>query len=171
MIWFIIGFIVFIIYTIWSVRNGYDSFDYIIAPILFFVGSVLISFLITFGVSNIMSYSTEATATYEKTANIEITALKDNQNINSNFYLMGGYVEEDLYYYYAKETELGYTTEKVKASECYIKHTDEKPYIEKYEGDFAKDWYYIFGFPTYDNRYIIYVPEGTVTSEYNIDLE
>lgn len=37
----------------------------------------------------------------------KIVALKDNQNISGNYYLLSGYVDEDLYYYYATETEFG----------------------------------------------------------------
>ena len=36
-----------------------------------------------------------------------------NQNINGRSYIGGGRVDEDLYYYYAMETEFGYKIEKI----------------------------------------------------------
>ena len=84
---------------------------------------------------------------------------------------MGGYVDEDLYYYYAIETEFGYKIEKIKADNVYIQYTDGETHIEKYEGDFVHKSKYIWGFPMCDDRYIIYCPEGTITHEFNIDLE
>lgn len=84
---------------------------------------------------------------------------------------MGGYVNEDLYYYYAIETEFGYKTEKLKAENVYIKYTDGEPHIERCEGDFVNEKLYFWGFPTCDERYVIYCPEGTVTNEFDVDLE
>jgi hypothetical protein len=101
----------------------------------------------------------------------KIIALKDNQNVSGSFYIMGGYVDEDLYYYYATETEFGYKTEKVKADNAYIKYTDGETHIEKYVGEFANDSANFWGFPMCDNRYIIYCPDGTVTNEFIVDLE
>lgn len=117
------------------------------------------------------SFLHEDSMVIEKTQETPIIALKDNQNISGHFYLMGGYVNEDLYYYYAKETERGYKTEKVKADLCYIVYTEESPRIEQYTATGFKHWWtYIYAFPNYAS-YTIYVPSGTVTTEYAIDLE
>lgn len=84
---------------------------------------------------------------------------------------MGGYVDEDLYYYYATETEFGYKTEKVKANNAYIKYADGETHIERYVGEFANEKNNLWGFPICDDRYIIYCPDGTVTNEFIVDLE
>ena len=81
------------------------------------------------------------------------------------------YVNDDLYYYYATETEFGYKTEKVSADNAYIKYTDGETHIEKYAGEFVNDIPYLFGYPICEDRYIIYCPDGTVTNEFNVDLE
>lgn len=99
-----------------------------------------------------------------------IIALKDSQNIDGQFYLMGGYVKEDLYYYYAKETEFGYKCDKVKASDSFVVYTDGQPKIETYKATSFKHWWmYIYAIPEH-THYSIYVPAGTVTNEYKIDL-
>ena len=108
---------------------------------------------------------------YNKASDTKIIALKDNRNISGSFYIMGGYVDKDLYYYYATETQFGYKTEKAKADNTYIKYTDGATHIERYVGEFANDSLYLWGFPMCDDRYIIYVPDGTVTNEFVVDLE
>lgn len=118
-----------------------------------------------------------SSAVKDESMNIElvesqnIIALKDSQNIDGQFYLMGGYVKDDLYYYYAKETEFGYKCDKVKASDSFVIYTDGQPKIETYEAtSFKRWWMYIYAIPKH-THYSIYVPAGTVTNEYKIDLE
>ena len=46
--------------------------------------------------------------------------------------------------------------------------------VKEHTTDFKKDWYYLFCFPLFsdaDNYIEFYVPENTVTNEYNIDLK
>lgn len=170
MIWVFLGLVGFILISVciftddwndWADKFLYTSLALVCAGLLSFL-CLLISSLVVTEVANIE---------YEKANDIDIIALKDNQNVNGRIYLMGGYVEEDLYYYYAKETEYGYKTDKIKAEDCYIKYTDEQPHIEEYEAKFTSDVAKAFGFPIDRNRYIIYCPENTITNEFKIDLE
>lgn len=170
MVWIIIGgivcmaIIINILFDKWNDLT--DKFFYSFMAILL---SVLITAFVLFLASGTTSSVTEIE--YDIASDTKIIALKDNQNVNGNFYIFGGYVDEDLYYYYAYETEFGYKTEKLKADNAYIKYTDEEPHIERYVGDFANEGAYFWGVPMCDDRYIIYVPEGTVTNEFNVDLE
>lgn len=107
----------------------------------------------------------------EKKSSQEIISLKDNMNIRGSAYLFGGHIDEDLYYFYAKETEQGYITDKVKASRCYINYTNETPRIESYEATGFKTWTtWIYAIPAY-HHYSIYVPDGTIVTDYEINLE
>ena len=100
----------------------------------------------------------------------EIQALKDNNSIEGRFYLGNGHIGEEQYYYYIVNTEKGYKTEKVKSNNAYVVYND-KPYVEKYEAVSFKHWYtYIYAIPA-TSYYVLYVPEGTITNEFNIDLE
>lgn len=171
MFWLIIGFIVFIILTIYFIRsNEYAGWgEKIGSSVLVLITSAMLSVLVWLFASLIISAFAETD--YYVASDTKIIALKDNQNINGSFYIMGGYVDEDLYYYYAAETELGYKTEKVSAENSYIKYTDDAAHIETYRAEFTNDYVNFFAFPMHDNRYIIYCPEGTVTNEFDIDLE
>lgn len=170
MIWLIIGLIAFIVAIIyifcddcWNLFEKFGASFMMLFPISF------LSFMVLLLGSACTSVI--ADVEYEIASDTQIVALKDNQNVGGNFYIMGGYVDEDLYYYYATETEFGYKTEKVESENTYIKYTDGETHIEKYEPKFINKFAYLFGFPMQFSRHIIYCPEGTVTNEFRVDLE
>lgn len=170
MIWIIIGFIVFISLSIKEFCNEWNDLgDKFLFSFINLVGTLGLTFMILLVSSGIVSCIAEVD--YDMESDTKIVALKDNQNVNGSFYIMGGYVDEDLYYYYATETEFGYKTEKVKSENVYIKYTDGETHIEKYEPKFVNEFSYLFGFPMQLSRHIIYCPEGTVTNEFRVDLE
>lgn len=170
MIWFIVGLVVAIVIIVGIFRDSwYDWYDKIFGSIVVLLISFCLSLIVLFIASTITSCFAEID--YKLASDTKIIALKDNQNVNGSFYVMGGYVNENLYYYYVTETELGCKVEKIRACDVYIKYTDDRTHIEKYEGEFANDTMYLWGFPVCDYRYVIYCPEGTVTNEFKVDLE
>lgn len=170
MIWLILGALVCVGVIVYICCNSLNDW---VEKILLSTLTVLVSFLITFIMLIVSSTIVTGCAeiNYNVVSDTKIIALKDNQNISGNFYIMGGYVNENLYYYYATETEFGYKTEKVRADNTYIKYTDGETHIERYIGEFANDSANIWGFPMCNDRYIIYCPDGTVTNEFIVDLE
>ena len=147
-----------------------DWFEKIIysvgVALVWFLGTVLLTII----VSGITCMS-EVEMTYTKADEQPIYAFKDNTMVEGNHFLFSGYVDEELHYFYVVEDELGYHTEKVDADDTYIKYSKDQPRIEIYTADFANKWVYLWAIPIEDDRYIIYCPEGTVTQEFNIDLE
>ena len=171
MIWLIIGIIamIIIIIYIWKENIWVGIGDCImLSSAVLVLGSI--TTLLVCLISS-AAVSGEDAFEFEQVEDTPIIALKDNQNAEGHFYLAGGYVNEELYYYYAIETEFGYKTEKVKADNTYIKYTNKQPHIERYEGDFADDWRDLWGFPMCVDKYIIYCPEGTIDETFLIDLE
>lgn len=172
MVWLIIGVIaaLALVIYVWCEEIWVGVFTCIVESmaVIFAAGAIT---LIVIMASSAIASAGENVIEYNQVSDTHIIALKDNQNINGSFYIMGGYVDEDLYYYYATETEFGYKTEKIKADNAYIKYTDGETHIEKYDGDFVNRRRYFWGFPMCSSRYIIYVPEGTITNEFDIDLE
>jgi hypothetical protein len=170
MIWLILGAIACVGIII---RICCDSCNDWVEKVLFSIFTVVISpvvILLALSISSAI-ISCDADMNYNMVSDTKIIALKDNQNVSGSFYIMGGYVDEDLYYYYATETEFGYKTEKVKANNAYIKYTDGETHIERYVGEFANEKNNLWGFPICDDRYIIYCLDGTVTNEFIVDLE
>jgi hypothetical protein len=170
MIWIIIGLVVFLVVTIKILCDSwYDWQEKLLYPLAALILSSMMTFLVLLIASGIVSDCAEID--YDMVSDTKIVALKDNQNVSGNFYIMGGYVDEDLYYYYATETQFGHKTEKVKADNTYIKYTDGETHIEKYEPKFVNDYVYLFGLPMNLSRYIVYCPENTIANDFRIDLE
>lgn len=106
---------------------------------------------------------------YEETVT-PIVALEDNMTSSGTFFLGTGSAKDSIYYYYMIETKQGYKLQSVAASKAYIKY-DTKPRIVIENGCGFKHWYNnIWAFPTHTN-YTIYIPEGTILNNYNIDLK
>ena len=146
-----------------------DWYEKVLFPFAAFLISMVIALCVFILVSLLVSLC--ADIDYRLESDTKIVALKDSQDVTGSIYIMGGYVDEKLYYYYATETEFGYITEKVDSGDSYIKYTDDEPHIETYKPEFANDWVNWFAMPIVDDRYIIYCPEGTMTTEFEIDLE
>lgn len=170
MIWLIIGLIVAVAIIVCICLDSWNDLGEKIGySIITLLASFLISVLVLFFASMFISCGAEIE--YNKVSDTKIIALKDNQNVNGSFYIMAGYVNKDLYYYYTTETEFGYKTEKIRADNAYIKYTDGETHIERYEGEFANEGTNLWAFPMCSDRYIIYCPDGTVTNEFDVDLE
>lgn len=96
-------------------------------------------------------------------AEYSIIALQDNTFI----YRKSG---EHLTYVYAYEEQNGIRTGEIQADYATILYTKEEPKIVKQSGTFNQWYHWIYAFPT-KNRYLIYVPEGTIQSEFSIDFK
>lgn len=111
--------------------------------------------------------------TVDKVQKYELCAL-DNTSIQGRKYLFSGRIDGELVYRYIINTEKGKHIEESEIDNAYIKEGDYKPMVKEHTTDFKKDWYYLFCFPLFsgaDNYIEFYVPENTVTNEYNIDLK
>lgn len=100
-----------------------------------------------------------------------LVALKDNFNNEGTAFLFSSAVDETLKYHYIYEVPgKGMTTGEVYADDAYIQYREGNPCIQKWKTSHHNkvlDWLFIPGY----NFYIIIVPEGSVTTEYNINLE
>ena len=104
---------------------------------------------------------------------IELIALKDNFQVEGIAFLFSSTIDDELRYTYIYETDMGMTTQTLKANTCYIKYIndDETPYIQKWNVSHPSKFMTKMFFLSYD-RYTIYLPEGSVIEEvYNIDIE
>lgn len=105
-----------------------------------------------------------------KTTTQEIIVLKDGKNQEGDYFLLAGYESKELYYHYAVSTNQGIKVEKIKAENCYIKTLSDgkTPYIEHNEAIGFKNYSdNIFAIPRGEYT-VIYVPEGTITTDFSI---
>lgn len=175
----LIGFIIGITYGIKDL-NEYDGWlTKIFFPMLLGFAGFMIGSIIGF-VSLTLIAMPIGNATFE-TEDVcyttEINALKDNTSIEGRKYLFSGYVKEDLIYRYVISTEYGKQIRELKHdNKTYIKEIKniDKAYLKVYDRKAinVKWWQKLIGyFETKTLRIVFEVPNGTVTQEYNIDLE
>lgn len=108
-----------------------------------------------------------------ETDKIELIALKDNFQIEGSVFLFSSIVNEKLEYTYIYETDMGLTTQSIRADDAYIKYIDENetPYLQAWEVRPRSNFIYYMFCPGYC-KYTIYLPYGSVIENvYEIDLE
>ena len=109
--------------------------------------------------------------TKEEASTKEIYALNDGTNISGYSYLARGYVEEEEIIKYISDGEYGKKIYTADADNSYINEGSENAYVEIRDKQFKHYWFALFACEFYDDVYIFYVPDGSVTNEINIDLE
>lgn len=107
------------------------------------------------------------------TANQTIVNLKDNRDIKGQFFMRRGYIDTEAYYYYYYITDTGsYRENKIRADKCEIVYTNSTPHIEIYQTpDENLLNYWLLYLLESDEYYKIYVPEGSITDDFSIDME
>ena len=117
---------------------------------------------------------------FEKSNKIGVTYISSltlNSNIEGNFFLGSGTIENKNYYIYMSNRKLGYRLSKIEITKyVYIKEDcNEKPYIEfrKYETSKLNPFTSLFVKKHIYNKKgetIIHVPNNTVIKKYNVDI-
>ena len=169
MIWWLVG-IGAVIGLIIAFFEGDDCF------LGTFCGALigLIAALILFVVLSAAVY--DAPGTVNESYSYELVALNDDADtsISGLFFLGTGSVssDEDLEYVFIYETEKGMTVGERKARSVYIQYIAEGEtprlvhYVETYDSGF---WDWLLG--DKDSWDVFYIPEGSITSDFEIDLE
>lgn len=121
----------------------------------------------------VLIYAFSADGESYKSETYEISAIKDNSNVSGRSYLGTGYVNESQYYFYILETEKGKKMNKVHIGDAYLNEGDYTPYVDvydyKYKSKFAQ---WLYGKNKYDDyEFVFFIPEDTVTTEFNVDME
>ena len=99
----------------------------------------------------------------------EIINLTDNNEINGRFhgrYVRGYIGEETMYHYYFKRLDGGIDLQKANAKNTIIYYTDGEPHADWYRKSRTYWW-------NTETQYSckIYIPEGSMTTEFAIDME
>lgn len=154
----IICIITIVLAIIWK-----DFSTIIMGFLLAFFSFSLTLIIGTLIVSNVDTYidKEKPLATYE------ICALQDNFNFYLNYFCSNDYLKYNFLY----NDENGIITKSVCAEDAYIHFSDEKPKVIKYAiyptNPILKTLFLSGGEIAYD----IYIPEGSIATEYNIDLK
>lgn len=108
-----------------------------------------------------------------KTSETPIAALKDNSLTAGVAFLGTGHVEEEQYYFYMENTQNGQRMEKIRTDFAYVMEAETndarlETYGYKFTSKFA---IFMFGKKSPDKDYTFVVPKGTVTTDFDVDME
>ena len=162
------------LYVLYSIENQWyrGVVEVIGGAVSTFLVTLVLSALVFLLVSSVVSETTTIDDyVFELEETTEISALKDSQDAEGHFYLLGGYTGEELYYYYAKDTEMGVFVDKIRADDCLIRFTDGQPRIEKYSCTFKDRRKNLYAMPMYGLDTVVYIPEGSMTTEFAVYQE
>lgn len=166
--WIIICAALVIGFAVYGVACDGIGFGLLSGLLGFFIG-----FLVAFCGSMIVGcvMSTDANTEYMLENSQALVALKDNNTISGRFFLGSGSINSTQYYYYAAENERGIKVDKVATSKCYIQYANSDYRIEWYEPVFKDKWRNWFAVQMKDQYCIVYIPDGSITEEFSVDLE
>lgn len=125
---------------------------------LFFAG--MVGFIIAF----VLPMSTKMTRT---TYGIE--SLQDGSSMEGHFFLGCGSIEGEMKYIFYYKDEVGYKMAQIDVDDAVIKYSDRRKVVEIKE-ELTENWINLFGLDILeDNKYEIYVPNGTIRNDFNLD--
>ena len=101
-----------------------------------------------------------------------ISAVEDNRDLAGRIYYRSGFINQELYYYLIKENDDYKEIARIPANKTRIIETNEEVpkviyYAEYFSGTDRLVDRWTFGHDYYE----LYIPEQTVSTKWNIDLE
>lgn len=171
MLWFIISLIVTIAIIVYMFREEswcWSFWEILGWGFLTLICATGIAVVVTIISSSIAEV--DADKTYHLSEDIEIYALQDNITTDGSFFLGSGHIDDELKYFYVEKTDLGYTIKNVDADQAYIQYTSDRCHIEKQSYTFNNWFVRLIAIPLND-RYVIYIPEGSIVNNYSVDLK
>lgn len=156
-----------IVFFIWYYKDYHSFADGFVGVI---IGSILGS-LTWFIIGSIIGNFLPNEIMVDET---KIYALKDSSETNGAVFLASGYSDEKLVYRYIIMTDKGKQIKTISTSKAYIEEIkDGEPVVKKYSYKHKQGylWFATNFFNWFKDYTVFYVPEGTVTNDFNIDLE
>jgi hypothetical protein len=170
MVFIILGAIIGLIGGIvYALNECYDFLEGIGTTFLITILGALIGFLITIFSSILAECCSDKT--WSTVEDNDIYALQDNLTTEGSFFLGSGHINDELKYFYVKETDVGYTVCNVDADKSYIRYTSDRCHIERQTCTFTNDFVAAIAFPFNDTRYIFHIPDGSILNNYAVDLK
>ena len=172
MFWVILGVILFIGLVVWIVKEVIEEgFYFLIFPIILF-GAVIIFICSSLGLvsCNKIASTFAKSETYVETST-EIYALQDNIITSGTMFLGTGLVNGEPKYYIMQHTDEGYKLETYDTEEAIIVYIDGPPRVDHIHNYFTNPIVRFFCGDSGCNGYIIYIPENSIISNYEIDLK
>ena len=154
----IVTVIFFIAFAVWYFKDWEIGLG-----IMFIIFGIFFSIIITVLTSLIGNDISESEYDYHNDNEKQIVAIQDNIFICRRS-------TDNLVYTYAYKDGDGIRTASVDANNAIIVYDIRTQKMTTQKGSFKNWWHWLYALPTRE-KYIFYVPQGTIKEEYNIDLK
>lgn len=102
----------------------------------------------------------------------EIESLSDNNQLYGRFYLGIGVVNGEVGYSCYIKYEDHFKMINVKSDRATVRYTDTIPHVVIYTPKMKKVWWNYFSIPVdLEYKYDFFIPEGSITNSYQLDLK
>ncbi len=155
--------------TIFYINDIYDHWEH---NFWRFVSNLLtgisVGFIVGFLVTIMLPAETEVNI-----YNYDIETLQDNNSVNGEFFLGSGSVEGKMKYVFYYKTNGGFKMKQIDYEDAIIKYSEtRRGVIEHREEMISDSWINNFAYDLEKViEYEIYVPKGTIRSNYKLDAQ
>lgn len=159
-------------YLFWDYTQHRNKYFYSFAESVFrylVVIAFIFCLILVLFIGTMFHYETHPDKTeLRKSKTIQIESFNNTDLLSGNFFLFGGNMQEDLVYRYVVKNGTGFSIKEIKNDNIERIEYSDNPRIEVY-GRYPEDG--LFKNIAITSKRIIYVPKGTIKSNFNIDLE
>jgi hypothetical protein len=139
--------------------------DYFAGIFIGFIFSLFLAMVLAINVPKEISNTQEV-------RQYDLVSFNDSGQLDGRFFLGSGTVNESMYYRFYYEKGKGFNYNKIEANSVKNIYYDDDPRIIKYRiTKKPKGLWSLMTFGFYDYYYLIYVPEGSIKRQFNLDLK
>lgn len=176
MIWFGISIIIFVYFVVRGIKSKLHWRDLSFCMFIGLFPCIFLSFAFSGICSGITDNITQPELKHSISFEKRIYAIQDNSSIEGqikgNGFVKRVHIDEVEYYHYISDGVSGKKTEKVPVNSSYLIETGDDFHIEVWTTSYKHQWIRLFTLrDSIKTYYKIYVPYGTITTDYNIDLQ
>ena len=143
--------------------------------------TLLINIVCVVTIISSFKYTIDIKLSDEVKSSQSIVNFKDNRDLQGGFFIGCGEVNTEQYYYYYYKTDKGsYKASKIKADDCEIIYTKDTPHIDTIvksadekatENPLTFEPLLSLRISGTGEKYKIYIPEGSITTDFQVDME
>lgn len=162
----ILGILIILYYLYAELKFGKEIGERVFCLIV-----ILFGFIIGCSIGFIIALVLPAKLEYKKVSTYKIVCLKDGTRTKGDFFLGCGNIKGQMNYIFYYEENGAYKFKRIDCGEALIYYTNLTPKIEHFAEYPTNDWINKFAINSFKEYYNIYVPEGTIKTDFILDAE
>tara|TARA_R110002020_G_scaffold381847_1_gene592758 strand:+ start:189 stop:692 length:504 start_codon:yes stop_codon:yes gene_type:complete len=129
---------------------------------------IVVGFLVGFTITFILPAETEVNI-----YNYDIETLQDNSSVSGDFFLGSGNIEGNMKYVFYYKTNGGFKMKQIDYDDVIIKYSETRKEVIEHKEEMVSDsWINNFAYDASTVlEYEVFVPKGTIRSNFNLDAQ